>query len=75
MAPFLKVNKAVLVKILTYHEGKELVLKERQKDKQIQDISDVIINMAPENMGLHTARSDSDPQGRNRLEWGRGGGT
>lgn len=62
MAPFLKVNKAVLVKILTHHEGKELMLAGRQKDELIQGIKDLIINRSPQNMGLHTARSDSNPQ-------------
>lgn len=72
MAPFLQVNKAVLVRTLTYHEGKELVLAGRQKDEQIQGISDLITNMSPQNMGLHTARSDSNPQGKS--DWQGAGG-
>lgn len=64
MAPFLKVNKAVLVKILTYHEGKELVLAGRWKEKKFQGISDLIIVMSPQNMSLHRAHSDSSPQGK-----------
>lgn len=55
MAPFPRVNKAVLVKILTYREGEGLMLAAKLKEKQIQGFSKWITNVSPQSVGSHTA--------------------
>lgn len=69
MAPFPKV-KAVLVKILTYHNGKRLAIAGTLKGKQTQGISHLILNVPPQNTGSYIAHSDLNPQWKKENQTG-----